>query len=87
MDRGPAKVRRRTTANTRPISFSLNLTPEQTATLDTFYDDTTFSGSDEFDYTHPRTGSACKARFADKPQYSEREGVLYSASISLEIMP
>src|SRR4051794_41588469 len=87
MDRGPAKVRRRTTANTRPISFTLNLTPEQTETLDTFYDTTTFSGTDEFNYTHPRTAASCTARFAERPQYSEREGIIYSASISLEIMP
>lgn len=87
MDKGPDKVRRRTTANIRPISFTLILTPTQTATLDTFYDTTTFSGADEFDYTHPRTGDAVKARFVEPPQYSENEGVLYNCSISLEIMP
>lgn len=87
MDKGPDKTRRRTTANIRPISFTLKLTPAQTATLDTFYDTTTFSGADEFDYTHPRTGDAVKARFVDPPEYAEAEGVIYNCAISLEIMP
>lgn len=87
MDKGPDKVRRRTTANVRPISFTLKLTPAQVATLDTFYDNTTFSGADEFDYTHPRTGAAVTARFVSPPEYSESEGVIYNCSISLEIMP
>lgn len=87
MDKGPAKVRRRTTANVRPLSFTLRLTPAQVATLDTFYNTTTFSGADEFDYTHPRTSAAVTARFVNPPEYSELEGVLYNCSISLEIMP
>jgi len=87
MDKGPHKVRRRTTANIRPISFGLKLTAAQTAELDTFYDTTTFSGADEFDYTHPRTGVAVKARFVDPPEYSEMEKVGYNCTISLEIMP
>lgn len=87
MDKGPAKVRRRTTANIRPISFTMRLTPAQVETLDTFYDVTTFSGADEFDYTHPRTSAAVTARFVSPPEYSELEGVLYNCSISLEIMP
>jgi len=87
MDKGPAKVRRRTTANVRPISFTLKLTPEQTQELDEFYDITTHSGVDVFDYIHPRTGAACEARFVERPTYGEMEAVIYNCSISLEIMP
>lgn len=87
MDKGPDKVRRRTTANVRPISFNLMLTPAQVETLDTFYHTTTFSGADSFDYTHPRTEAACTARFVQPPQYTEREGVVYSVSVALEILP
>lgn len=88
MDKGPAKVRRRTTANTRPISFTLKLTPEQTQALDDFYEIETFSGADEFDYVHPRTGENVTARFVSEPDYSEVEGgIIYTCSISLEIMP
>lgn len=87
MDKGPAKVRRRTTANVRPLSFTLRLTPAQVATLDNFFVNTTFSGADEFDYTHPRTGVACTARFVEPPEYAEMEGVIYACGVSLEILP
>lgn len=87
MDKGPDKIRRRTTANVRPISFTLALTAAQLETLDDFYVTDTFSGSEAFDYTHPRTGQSVQAVFASPPQYSEREGVLYNAGVSLEILP
>ena len=87
MEKGPAKVRRRTTANVRPIGFTLNLTPTQLETLDQFYNEETYSGIDAFDYVHPRTGAACQARFTQPPQYAEREGVLYSVSVALEVLP
>lgn len=87
MDKGPDKVRRRTTANVRPLSFTLKLTPAQVETLDTFFVTTTFSGADEFDYTHPRTGDPVTARFVGPPDYSEQEGVIYNAAIQLEILP
>ncbi len=87
MDKGPAKTRRRTTANIRPLSFSLNLTEAQVQTLDDFFVTTLFSGADEFDYTHPRTGAPVTVRFVQEPEYSEREGVLYNVGIALEILP
>lgn len=87
MDKGPDKVRRRTTANVRPLSFTLKLTPAQVETLDTFFVTTTSSGADEFDYIHPRTGASVTARFVSEPDYAESEGVIYNCSISLEILP
>lgn len=87
MDKGPAKLRRRTTANTYPLSFMLWLTSDEVDILKDFYDNETFSGSEEFDYVHPRTGEACQARFAERPSWSEREAVVYGASVSLEILP
>jgi hypothetical protein len=86
-DKGPDKVRRRTTANVRPLSFRLILKKPDLATFDTFYDTTLLSGSIEFDYTHPRTKAACKAMFAQPPSYSERGGVVYEVAVSLEIQP
>ena len=84
MDKGPEKMRRRTTANVRPLSFTLNLTPALVNTLDAFY----ISVEGEvFDYTHPRTLAAVKARFTAPPDYMEKEATIYDASISLEIMP
>lgn len=89
MDKGPKKIRRRSTAGVRPISFVMRLTKAQVAILDDFFVNTTLSGSDPFDYVHPRTGVACRAQFSSGslPQYGEQEGVIYNASISLEILP
>jgi hypothetical protein len=87
MDKGPEKVRRITSANTRPLNFQLRLTPAEVAILDEFFVDTTYSGSTTFDYTHPRTQEVVTARFTSEPSYSEQEGTIYNVDISLEIMP
>lgn len=87
LDRGPAKVRRRTTANVRIISFSLALDPDLVDVLDDFYNEDTFSGSVSFLMYHPRTGEQVECRFTSPPQYSEAEGVIYNASVALEILP
>lgn len=84
-DKGPAKVRRRSTANIRPISFNLNLTAAQVQDLDDFYLEC--GGYTRFDFEHPRTGAPVTARFMEKPAYKEREGVLYNVSVGLEILP
>lgn len=87
MDKGPEKLRRRTTANIRPINFSMVLTSAEITILDGFYVSDTYSGSESFDYTHPRTGVACTARFVAPPEYSEHEGSCYMAAVQLEILP
>lgn len=87
MDKGPAKKRRRTTANTRPMTFSIKVTEAQVQELDDFYEQDLYSGSLNFDFTHPRTGQIVEAGFKERPQYQEQEGVLYVIGISLEIYP
>ena len=87
MDKGPAKVRRRTTANIRPMQFSLALDPDLVDVLDDFYNDDTFSGSIAFTFTHPRTLETVQARFTGPPQYGEAEGAIYNVSVQLEILP
>jgi hypothetical protein len=89
MDKGPGKVRRRTAANVRTITFSMRLTPAQCQILDNFFVNTTFSGTDTFSYTHPRTLAACTARFTPgkMPSYAEQENTIYNANVSLDIMP
>lgn len=87
MDKGPAKQRRRTTANTRPLSFVLKLTAAQVQILDDFFTGDTAYGVTEFNYTHPRTGDSVTAQFVDEPQYNEQAGVLYNVSVSLEVLP
>lgn len=86
MDRGPAKMRRRTTANVRPVAFSMFLKPAQVQTLDDFYMNDTFSGVEPFDFQHPRTKQYVKARFTAMPQYTNRS-TGYDVSIALEILP
>lgn len=86
-DKGPAKTRRRTTSNVRPVSFTLKLTPAQVTILDDFFVDDTASGALEFDYTHPRTGASVTARFTEEPDYSDIEATIYNVPVALEIMP
>lgn len=87
MDKGPDKVRRYTTANTYPISFTLKLTSEQWQILKTFYMTTLASGANSFDYTHPDDDSALTARFVEPPSRQDQEATLWVVSISLEILP
>lgn len=87
MDRGPDKVRRRTTANVRPISFKMLLTKTQLATFENFFQNETFSGAEAFDYTHPRTGAAVRARFVNPPSWSDRGRSMYDVQVQLEILP
>lgn len=87
MDRGPAKVRRRTTTNVRPISFDIFVKSEDIDEFDEFYTTDTFSGADEFDFTHPRTKQAVKARFVEPPAYTDSENAGYQVSVKLEILP
>ncbi len=86
-DKGPGKTRRRTSANVRPISFALILNSEQVQELDDFFVDDTYSGSENFTFTHPRTGDTVTARFATEPKYNDWEGDMYNVPISLEILP
>lgn len=86
MDTGPAKLRRRSTAAIRSISFTLFLSKALVATFDTFYVTTIQSGSIKFDMYHPRTYVQGEYRFVNQPQYSaSTEG--YDVHISLELLP
>ena len=87
MDKGPPKLRRRTTANVRPISFTLRLTAAEVDVLDAFFVTDVYSGALSFDYTHPRTGASVTAQFTSEPQYGDIEGTLYNVGIELEILP
>ncbi len=87
MDKGPDKIRRRTTANVRPLSFSIYLDDDQVQEMDEFYNEDTYSGSVEFDYVHPRTLANVSARFTAPPQYSHREAGLWTVNVSLEVLP
>lgn len=89
MDRGPDKVRRRTTANIRPISFKLLLSAANVEVLDDFFVNDTFSGADQFDFIQPRTGAGVQARFIQAPTYSPKSNKngWWDVSVQLEILP
>lgn len=86
MDVGPDKVRRRTTANVRPVSFNLFLLPPDVLVMDDFFVNQTRSGSEAFDFVHPRTKQPVQARFVSSPSYKNRS-TGYEVSVSLEILP
>ncbi len=86
MDKGRAKVRRRTTSNVRDMSCQDVYTLEQVAALDEFYNTTLQSGALPFDWTHPRTGAAVELRFAARPAY-KGSGGKFLVTFNLEILP
>lgn len=87
MEQGPAKVRKRFTAGVRMLSFTLCLTKAEVEILDDFFVDDVASGALSFDYSHPRTAVACKARITKEPQYTGVDPDYYEAQIELEILP
>lgn len=87
MDQGPAKIRRRTTANVRPLDCTFELTLAEVAILETFYTTTLKSGSLAYDWDHPRTDVAGTWRFKKEPVYSSPGGDLWEARCSLELLP
>lgn len=71
MDVGPAKLRRRATADvTRYEPVSLLMSRTQLATFDAFYTTTLLHGALTFEWTHPRTGNTVDARLTGAPTYT-----------------
>ena len=88
MDAGPAKVRRRFTAGTRPLSVQLDIDAAQVETLDSFYMAALQGGALAFDWTHPRTQAAATLRFLRPPVYRPRTSdAAWRATLELEILP
>ncbi len=87
MDVGPAKLRRRTLSNTRPVTISLRLSAAQIEILDAFYMTDLVSGSQTIQWVHPRTGVSKDLRFTAPPQYLESSDGWYTATCQLEVMP
>jgi hypothetical protein len=86
VDVGPAKLRRRYTAEIKVFQIGLVLTADQVATLETFYD-STLGAVDPFDWTHPRTLAAASLRFRSRPEYRALAGGWWRASFALELLP
>lgn len=86
MDAGPAKLRRRSTANVRTFSLTLFLTKALVTTFDTFYVTTIQSGALAFDMYHPRTHVTGEYRIVNQPTYLPmKEG--FSVRLDLELLP
>lgn len=87
MDVGPAKMRRRYTAEVRVYNMGLLLTTAQVATLQTFYE-STLAGVDPFDWVDHRTGAAASYRFRSPPSYFEAGAPDYwRTTLDLEVLP
>lgn len=83
MDVGPAKVRRRTIAATRDVTFNLIMTDAEYNILDDFFLE---NDSIPFYFIHPRTNAQVVARFKEGITVSN-DGGLWKSSITLEILP
>lgn len=86
MDVGPPKTRKITSANIRPMSFSLLLTSSQLATLRAFFEDDVAGGATAFTFEDPETGDTVNAKFA-QPYSAAHSSGLWRVSVSLEIQP
>lgn len=94
MDVGPAKVRRRATADvTRYEPVSLVMSRTVLATFDAFYTTTLKHGTLTFEWTHPRTGNTVDARMLAAPSYTplapRQNGTVdkWRVEFGVEIMP
>ena len=87
MDSGPAKMRRRYTAAPRMFALVMHLTSDQYDDFDEFFVTTSRMGSLRFDFTHPRTGDACEARFVGAPTYGNPLGTECDVSFKIEVLP
>ena len=86
MDQGPAKVRQRTTTGVRPMVVTYLLTTAQVTTLESFFLSDAAAGALAFSFTHPRTNASVNARFTKPPSYVPN-GMLYTVTVALEIVP
>jgi hypothetical protein len=87
MDAGPAKVRRRLTAEVSKYKMSFQLTLSQVETLDLFFQNDIKGGALRFDMPHPRTGNIVKMRITGPPQYRALGGEMFEARVEMEEMP
>jgi len=87
MDKGPAKVRRRFTANVRPITCKLILTRAQLSTFEYFYHVDCADGSLRFNWNNPITEVAYEFRFVGEPTIEPVNGADWMVTFNLEQMP
>lgn len=87
--RGPAEAgaegqrRRRFTATSKTISFSMHMTTAQLATLETFYTDTLGGGVLRFEFEDPVTGATKEFSFVEPYNAQHVARDFYRVSIAL----
>lgn len=87
-DRGPALVRRGSSATPRPLKGMMWMTYDQIDDLRTFVETTLVGGSLAFTFPDPFGGSDLLVRFGDElPSVSAVAGLLFSVSLNLEVLP
>ena len=88
MESGPAKARRRFTAEVKPLALVLEFARADVETFRTFFETTLQGGALPFDWTHPRTGAAITLRFIPPfPVTPNRGAKFWRAALRLEILP
>lgn len=83
---GPAKTRRRTTANVTELAGEMQVTATQLTVLENFIADQIADGAKVFRFPHQFGGPMMLVRMA-APIEIGRVGALFSVSMSLEILP
>jgi hypothetical protein len=91
VDKGPARVARRSSLGVTVMSLQFILSAAQVATLETFVYDTLVSGVYRFEWVHPRTGDTIELRFlpSGESMYSLApvSGDYWAVGCQMEILP
>lgn len=86
MGYGPAKMRRRTTAEVKTLSFVFHWTPAEWAIFTNWYE-VTLNKVDPFNFVNPYDGLTIDARFIAEPVVTDHSCRGYRAQVLLEELP
>lgn len=94
MDKGPDKVRSRSSATVQRTEIPMILDGNEMENLDDFYENDLNGGSKKFDWEHPINDDTVEMRFIEPPQnFSCKKGGskqgdrIWEGAIKLEILP
>jgi hypothetical protein len=87
MEAGPAKQRRRSTWDARPVSGRITVTKAQLAAFQAFFKSSTFSGGIRFTWVDPETGDPAEMRFVSSPTWTAHGADKFLVALDLEILP
>lgn len=84
---GPPIQRRKFSAYYEKFIMKMIMTKAQLQTLAQFFDIDLANGSSEFDWVHPITGEAKKARFYAPYSYNYLNGGYFEVTLPIEFLP